>query len=162
MILQRIEKVQFLPLCPVSSIIHCWRACKVPTICILPPVWYLYCPPWSWLDIVFDIDSIFCIFLPPVWSLYCPYDIDQILYLILILIGYVWIFLPPVWCLYYPPLSWLGFRLNQFASNQNPNRSPKQSISFWFMWHNGESCPLCGLKAIFLSTSCIHVLFHFS
>ena len=23
------------------------------------------------------------------------------------------------------------------------------------MWHNDESCPLCGLKAIFLSTSCI-------
>ena len=53
------KKVQFLPLCPVSSIIHCWRACKVPTICVLPPVWCLYCPPWSWLDIVFDIDWIF-------------------------------------------------------------------------------------------------------
>ena len=51
--------MQFLPLCPVSSIIHCWRACKVPTICVLPPVWCLYCPPWSWLDIVFDIDWIF-------------------------------------------------------------------------------------------------------
>ena len=53
------KKVQFLPLCLVSSIIHCWRACKVPTICVLPPVWCLYCPQWSWLDIVFDIDWIF-------------------------------------------------------------------------------------------------------
>ena len=130
--------------------------CFAPSLMsILPPMILIgYCI-WYWLDIFVYFCHQYEVFI-------APYDIDRILYLILILIGYVWIFLPPVRCLYYPPLSWLGFRLNQFASNQNPNRSPKQSISFWFMWHNGESCPLCGLKAIFLSTSCIHVLFHFS
>ena len=147
------RKVQFLPLCPVSSIIHCWRACKVPTICVLPPVWCLYCPPWSWLDIVFDIDWIFLyIFSTSMKSLLPP----------TILIGYCiwywyWLDMFGYFChqcdVFIAPhyLDWVSVSINLQAV-KTPTDSRSNQSPFGSCDTTASLVPY--VKAIFLSTSC--------